>query len=190
MTELSRAAGGLTLELPRLREREGRTVENLTPDTWNEPQPVHIDGQVFMMREITAISLRAHLRDFFAIGGRVAGKKEIVEALRGGNSVGKEAAYAEIFAGTIDGYADEVFAVLQEATGIPTEVIGRMPMSMLFGLLDAFIQLHDKSLRRFFAVRRRWEGIVGDWRGVPGTAPQGSSLASSEEDSATASAAS
>lgn len=162
-------------------------MQEITPDTWNEPQPVTIDGQVFMMRELSAISLRTHARDFFAIAGRVTGKKEVLDMLRG-TAAEKEAAYAEIYAGTMDGYSDEVFAILSEATGMQSGTIGMMPASMLFGLVDAFLQLHEKSLKRFFGVRRRWEDIVAEWKGQD-TAPQNSSHGSSAEASPTASVA-
>jgi hypothetical protein len=162
--------------------------EKMESDPWNEPQPVTIDGHTFMMRELTALSLKAHARDFFAIGGRVAGKKEVLDLLRGDAASGKEAAYAEIYAGTMEGYGDEVFAVLSESTDISREAIGKLPVSIFFGLIDAFLDLHGKSLKRFFGVRRRWDEIVAGWKGVPDTELPSSSPASSAGDSATPSA--
>lgn len=162
-------------------------MQKITPDTWNQPQPITVDDQVFMMKELTALSLKAHLRDFFAISGRVAGKKELADMMSG-TAQQKEAIYAEIFAGTMEGYADEVFAVLAESTELDMEVIRKMPASLMLGLLDGFMQLHDKSIKRFFGVRRRWSAAVEEWNEAPATAPPNSSRALSEADSPTPSA--
>lgn len=117
---------------------------------WNAPEPTQIQGRSFVVRELPAGSLRAHLRDLVGILSNFSTQAEQATSDQ----------QAGMMLGLIDNYADEVVAIMAESTSLKPDELIQLPGSVFFELAGTVLAAQEPMVRAFFRLRQQADGLL------------------------------
>lgn len=92
--------------------------------------------------------------EFIVLTEQVVGIGKIVRA----ESAGDGDAYAALQR-VLSKHPGAIVGLLSSATKLPADKLGDLPLDEFLDLALAFVDQHEKSISRFFEVKRRWEDL-------------------------------
>jgi hypothetical protein len=182
---------------------------SLPDPVWNDPLPIDIQGNKFVVRELYAGNMKHYLREIVEIfasgsaGSKDAENKATLLVLaakekvqKSGNPHDPEAAalmsqaQAVLESSQVEGMfrsfeqaGDRVWVIMSESTGLTLEQISSMPGSAWAQLFREVVKANSAMVRDFFLAGQDLAEILAPFKAMVGMGKRSSSEPSSPPDS-------